>query len=311
MSVSLVVSQARQMCSERQSVITDEKTAAAEIRDGMTVAIGGFINSGTPMCLIRQIIKNGVRDLTVVGPASSGLGIDLMIGAGCVKRIVTAYMGAEVYCPVAPFFRAMAEDGQLDVWECDEGHYYSALRAAALQLPFLPWRTGVGTSYAEVNPDLKLFTDPIKGETLIAVPAIQPDIAIVHAAHADAYGNVQHIGTGFGDRALHKAARKTIVEVEKVVSNEEIRKNPQATSLDGVSAVVRAPFGAHPYASPGYYLEDAEHIREYVAAASPFVKTRDRSLFDQYLDKYVYGPDEHADYLELIGIKRLISLHEF
>ena len=296
---------------KRQSVVTDEHSAVSQIKDGMTIAIGGFINSSTPMCLIRQIIKKGIKNLTIVGPASAGLGIDLMIGAGCVSKLVTSYMGAEVYCPIAPFFRAEAEDGNLLVWECDEGHFYCALKAAALELPFLPWRSGVGTSYPEINPDLKVFADPITGEKLIAVPAIHPDFAIIHAAHADVYGNVQHIGTGFGDRALRKSAKFTVVEVEKIVSNEEIRKNPLATSLDQVDAVVRAPFGAHPFASPGYYLEDVEHIKEYVDCAKPYVKNRNKDVFNKYLEKYVLSLDTHVDYLELIGARKLFSLNEF
>jgi hypothetical protein len=96
-----------------------------------------------------------------------------------------------------------------------------------------------------------------------------------------------------------------------VLPNEEIRKDPRATSLYGVDAVVRAPYGSHPFAGPGYYIEDGAHIREYIAAGNAYAKNADRKPFEEYLQKYVCGPKTHEDYLEAIGIRRLISLHEY
>lgn len=295
----------------RKEVIIDEREAAKAIKDGMSIAIGGFINSLHPMALIRQIIRNGVRELTVVGSGSAGLEVDLLIGTGHVKKLISPYVGAESLAPIGPFFRAVAQRGELDMWECDEGLFYAGLRAAAGQLPFEPWRVAIGTSYPELNPDIKIFQDPLKGETLLAVPPINIDVALIHAGFADAYGNVQHVGSSFSDLALVRAADKTIVEVDKVLSNEEIRKHPEKTTIHGADAIVRAPYGSHPYASPGFYLEDKEHIKEYVNAANAYLKTGDKGPFKAYLKKYVFGPETHADYLEVIGIRRLISLHEF
>ncbi len=296
---------------ERKSLVIGEDAAAAMARDGMTIAIGGFINSSHPMALVRQIIRRGVKNLTVVGAASGGLDLDLLIAAGAVKKLVTAYMGGEHYCPVAPFFRAAAQRGEIEIFECDEGMFYCALRAAAQRLPSTPWKAGIGTSFPEVNPEIKVYSDPISGEPMLAIPAIKPDLALIYAAHADAYGNVQHVSTGFGDRAMWRAAEKTIVQVERVIPNEEIRKNPHATSLYGVDAVVRAPYGSHPFAAPGYYLEDAAQIREYVAAGNAWAKSEDRAPFEAYLQKYVLGPATHEDYLEVVGIRRLVELHEY
>ncbi len=296
---------------ERRSLVLDDAEAGRWVRNGMTVALGGFITSSHPMALVRQIIRNGVRDLTVVGAASSGLDVDLLIGAGCVRKVISPYVGAETLAPIGPFFRAAAERGEIDVWEIDEALFYVGLRAAAQLLPFLPWRGLVGTSYPEVNPDLKVFQDPIKGETLIAVPAITPDVTLIHAAASDVYGNVQHEGTGFGDRAMHLASDRTIVEVERVIPNQEVRKDPLRTSLWEVDAVVRAPWGAHPYSSPGFYVEDREHVREYVAAAQAFTRTGDHGPFQAYLERYVLEPATHADYLERVGIKRLLTLYEY
>jgi glutaconate CoA-transferase subunit A len=204
-----------------------------------------------------------------------------------------------------------AEKGEMEIWECDEGMYFAGLRAAAQFLPFLPWRGGIGTSYPEVNRDIKVLEDPVRGEPLLAIPAIKPDIVFVHAAFADTYGNVQHVGTGFGDRALYRAADRTIVQVEKVVSNEAIKRHPSRTSIPYADAIVRANYGSHPYASPGFYIEDVEHIKEYLAAANSYVREKNQAPFESYLKRFVLEPENHADYLERVGIKKLLSLYEF
>lgn len=299
------------LASERKSLVIDLDDAAATVRDGMTIAIGGFINSSHPMALVRQIIRRRVKNLMVVGAASGGLDLDLLIAAGCVKKLITTYMGGEHYCPVAPFFRVAAQRGELEIFECDEGMFYCALRAAAQRLPSTPWKAGIGTSFPQINPEIKVYNDPITGEPMLAIPAIKPEVALIYAAQSDAYGNVQHVSTGFGDRAMWRAADKTIAQVERIVPNEEIRKNPLATSLVGVDAVVRAPYGSHPFAGPGYYIEDSDHIREYVAAGNAYAKNGDRKPFEQYLKKYILDPVTHEEYLEVVGIKRLLKLHEY
>lgn len=298
------------MSHERRSRIVDEIQAAARVKDGMSIVIGGHIMSSHPMAVIRQIIRQGTRDLTVIGAASAGLEVDLLVGAGCARKVITPYVGAEALAPVGPFYKAAVERGEIEVWECDEGIYYTALRAAALRLPFLPTLSGLGTSLPEVNPDLKVFEDPITGRPLVAVPPLRPDVALLHGAVADAFGNVQFVGSGMGDRAQHRAATTTIVSVERVVANEEIRKNPLATAVWNVDAVVRAPYGSHPYQSPGHYLHDEAHLEEYLAAARAAVKG-DRAPFEAYLERYIFGPTSHAEYLQTVGFPRILSLYEF
>ena len=292
----------------RKHIIISEIEAASLIDDGMTISIGGAITSSKPMAIIRQIIKRGIKNLTVVSGSVAGLEVDLLIGAGCVKKLIAAYIGAERLAPIGPFFQWAVMQNEINYWECDEGHFYMALQAAALGIPSFPWRGGVGTSYPEVNPELKLYNDPHTGDPLIAVPAIRPDVAILHAAHSDPYGNVQHVGPGWGDRAHHRAAAKTIVEVERIISNEEVRRDPHKTSVCGADAIVCAAYGAHPFASPGYYLHDEDHIKAYVKAVRAYTHEDDKAPFEGYLDKYVMSPETHIGYLEKIGIRRLVSL---
>ena len=296
---------------QRQKRIVEPDEALAKVADGMTIAIGGFINSSHPMSIVRGLIKRGVKNLTVVGAASSGLEIDLLIAAGCARKVVAPYVGGEALAPIGPAFRAAAEKGALEVFELDEAMYYAGLRAAAQRVPFNPWRSGVGTSFPDMNPAIKVFQDPLNGETLLAIPAIDIDIAFLHAAQSDAYGNVQYVGHGYGDRAIHAAADATYVQVESIVSNEEIRRDPARTAIPGADGVIRARFGAHPYSSPGHYIEDQDHIRSYVRAATAWGKSGDFAPLKAYLDEFVFQPADHAAYLERIGIRRLLALNEY
>ncbi len=292
------------LVESRTSHVIDEMEAAGRLEDGMTVAIG----SPPPMALVHQIIRRGLKDLTVV---DVGLSLDMLIAAGCVRKVVSYYAGGGFGVPVAPAFRRAAERGAIEVWECEEGILTSGLQAAAQGLPFLPWRGGVGTSLPEVNPDLKVFTDPIRGETLLAVPPIRPDVAILHAAVSDPYGNVQHGGgPGWIDLFMQRAADYTIVQVEKVVANEDIRKDPWATTIAGTDAIVRAPYGAHPFYSRGYYIQDNAHLKDYLDASTAAARG-DPAALQAYFARYCHGPATHADYLEQVGIRRLLELHEY
>ena len=158
--------------------------------------------------------------------------------------------------------------------------------------------------------DIKVFKDPLQGETLLAIPPIKPEIAFLRASYADTYGNAQFVDSGFSDTAHHRAADKTVVQVEKIVPNEEIRKNPANTSIAAADGVVAAPFGSHPFHSAGYYFDDVAHLEEYRHAARECVKNGNRAPFDDYLEKYVVAPETHLDYLDRIGARRLFSLNK-
>lgn len=297
--------------AKRKSKIIDVEDALAMVKDGMVVGIGGFINAAHPMLIVRGLIRKGARNLTVVGAASAGLEIDLLIAAGCAAKVATPYISGEKLAPIGPAFRAAAEAGKIEVYELDEALYYCALRAAAQRVPFNPWKAGVGTSFPTVNPAIKEIADPITGERIVAVPALNLDIAFLHAAVSDRFGNVQHAGHGYGDRAIHAAADLTFVQVEKIVSNEEIKKDPLKTTVAGADGVIRAPFGAHPYSSPGFYAEDQAHIAEYVKAATRWAKEGDFADLKTYIDKYIMGPRDHVEYMEIVGLRRLFSLDEY
>jgi glutaconate CoA-transferase subunit A len=292
------------MNTGRRQRIIDEAEAAGWIENGMTIAIG----QPTPMAIVRQIIRRGIKDLTVV---DAGFSLDMLIAAGCVRPVVSYYAGSGFGNPVMPSYRRAAERGEIEIWECEEGILCAGLQAAAQALPFLPWRAGVGTSIPDVNPDLKMFKDPINDETLIAVPPIKPDVTILHAAVSDAYGNVQHHGgPGWIDLFMQRAADRVIVHVEKVISNEEVRADPWKTTIADADAIVRAPFGAHPFYSRGFYIQDNEHLKLY-SDASRAAAEGERRVLENYFDYYCRQPASHGDYLERIGVKRLLQLNEY
>ncbi|MBK6453511.1 MAG: CoA transferase subunit A [Proteobacteria bacterium] len=284
----------------RRPVLSTVERELDTLKDGMTVALGGFNTASHPMAVVRGIVRRGLRNLRVVGSAIAGLDLDLLIGAGAVREVVTSSVTAEVLAATGPFFRHALERQQINLWECDEGIFYAALRAAGQGLPFAPWKAGIGTSILQLNPDLKIFPCPITGQDLIAVPAIVPDVFFAHVERADRYGLGQHTGSGYGDRALHRASRRTVLTTEALVSNEEIRRNPMMTSIAYADAVIRVPWGAHPFASPGCYRVDEAFIRQYVDVANR-ARKGDRSAFDAWLQRYVHGPKSQADYLGTVG----------
>jgi glutaconate CoA-transferase, subunit A len=294
---------------KRKSVIASEEAAVSRIQPGMTIALGGFSVTNHPMPLVRQIIKKGIKHLTVVGAATAGLDIDLLIAAGCVDKLIAPYVGGESYAPIGHAFRFAVEHGNLELWECSEFILYARLQAQAMGQGFMACRCGLGSSIPDLNPDLKEFKDPIHGETYLAVPALEVDWAILHVGVADQYGNGQHLGSCFGDRLMAQASNRVILVTEQVVPNAVIRRNPYRTSVPYADVVVEARFASHPFAGHGCYAEDARGIEEYVTATAALRKGN-RDPFNAYLEKYIYGPRDHYEYLQLIGLERLFALQK-
>ena len=283
----------------RREVVVGEQEAVDLIADGSTIIVGGFGTVNHPMPIIRGLIRRGAQELTVIGAATAGLEIDMLIGARCVKKVIAPYVGAELYAPIGHCWRRAAEEGEVEVFETTEYLLYTALDAAARGLGFMPWRGGVGTSIPKLNSAYVEFRDPIHGERYLAVPALHADWGIFHVARADVYGNGQHGGARFGDRLLARAAERVILTAERIVPNEEIRKDPFKTSIGYADAVVEASFGAHPFASHGDYIEDDAAIKEYVEASIAH-RNHDERPWNAYLDRWVRGPKTQAEYLSLV-----------
>jgi glutaconate CoA-transferase, subunit A len=296
------------LMSQRKSKVISLAEAAGLVQNGMTVLIGGFIYHNKPMALIRELIKKGIKDLTMVGCLHGSIDMDLLIGIGAIKQLMVPYLGFE-HLGLAPCYRRFAEAGQLNIWECDEIHIISAMEAAAADLPCMVTRTGVGSDLLKLNPDLKSFTDPFQGEPLVLVPAIKADIALFYAPKGDPYGNIQHLGSPFADllaaEATNRSEGTVVVCVDEIIAPEEIWQDPGKTTIPHplVDYVVEVPFGAHPCSCHGLYRCDEEHMKEYITLGSK------AETFQEYLNRYVYTVGSHEEYLERIGgIKKLIDL---
>lgn len=278
------------------------------MKDGSSLGIGGFITAAKPMALLRAIARRGVKDLTIFAPPSS-YDVDLLIGLGMVKAVSTPYVGLEAVAPIGPFFSRRAAEGVLEVLEVDLGLVLAQLKAKIQELPFMPVRGPVGTSIPDLNPTLKWIDDPFGGPPLIAAPPIHLDVVYLHAAQADVYGNVQHLGAQFADILLAQAADTVVVEVERIVPNEIVRRAPTETTIpcEFVDMVVHAPYGAHPLSFEGFYRLDEEHLRHYVQVARSALDG-DPAPFREYVETFIYGPATHGQYLERVGLDRIFSL---
>jgi glutaconate CoA-transferase subunit A len=297
----------RERRPKRKEVLMGEEAAAALIKNGDVVIVGGFGTVNHPMPIIRALIRRKVKNLTVIGAATAGLELDLLIGAGCVKKVIAPYVGAELHAPVGNCFRYAAENDEVEVYETTEYLLYSQLDAAARGLGFMPWRGGVGTSLPLLNKDYVPFNDPINGEPYLAAPALHADWAIIHVGQADVFGNGQHGGARFGDRLLSRAAERVMLTAERIVPNAEIRKDPFKTSVAYADVVVEAPYGSHPFASHGFYVEDEDAIQEYVTASAAYRK-RDMATWNSYLERWVTGPASHTEYLAKLDAARVSRL---
>lgn len=275
--------------------------AVARIEDGSKVALGGWIFNAQPMALVRALVRKGARDLHLI-PAPGSIAPDLLIGAGCVRSTACVFISFEQF-GLAPHFRRRSEDGTLEVTDLDGPGVMGGLRAAMCDLPYMPI-PDLGTDLPKYAPQQYLPLPTAPGERkLLASVAIRPDVCLIHAQQADEYGNVQHVGPPFLDTLLAQASSRVIVSVDRIVSTDTIRRNNHLTKIPRamVEAVVEAPYGAHPTASPSLYRADDTHLREYVKAST----TED--AFASYLQNYVLV-STHAAYLNALGGARLAHI---
>lgn len=270
---------------------------AMHVRDGDSVAVGGGLSSREPMALLRAVIRAGRKNLQVVGSAH-GIDIDLLCGAGAVGRSAESYVGFEQDFGMAPNYRRACESGAVAVADTCCYTVVQQLRASASGLPFLPVRSIRGTGFEALHSEYVRMTCPYTGEELLLLPALQPDVALIHAQYGDLHGNLRIEGPPVADILSARAAKKVIATVERIVSNEELQALGGASiPYFYVAAVAEVPFGAHPTACYPMYAYDRPHTAAYYAAASG----GEASFKNQYLDPFVFECLSHEDYLERIG----------
>ena len=268
----------------------------ASVQDGMTVGIGGWGSRRKPMAIVRALLRSPVRDLTVV--SYGGPDVGLLCRAGKVRRVVYAFVSLDTI-PLEPHFRNARQSGAVDTTELDEGMFLLGLQAAAWRVPFLPTRVGLGSDVMRLNPSLETVTSPYAdGEELVAMPALNLDVALIHAQRSDAKGNLLVTSPDpFFDELFARAAPKCFAQVERIVPTAELDMETNArfaiVERARITGVVEAAFGAHPTSAAPDYQLDLKHLKTYVdSASSP-------EAWDEYRKTFIDVSD--ADYLAAVG----------
>jgi len=290
----------------------DLHAAAALVPDGATISFGGFTTQRHPMAFVYELIRLKRRNLYLFGHSPGG-DWDILIGAGCVKRVELAYEADEAFNTVGPRWRQAVERGEIE-WE-DYSNFSMVARftAGAMGIPFMPVLSLLGSDVLhkealkpgqrKADPrtspkKLHVMTSPFnRQERVVLVPAIHTDFAVLHVQKATAGGTVRIEGQTFADIQQALCADTVIVTAEEIVDEDMLRREPERNPIPffTVKHVCRVPFGAHPYAVYNYYDYDPLQLKEYHEGV------RDDATFRGYLEKYVYGVKNQAEYLEAVG----------
>jgi glutaconate CoA-transferase subunit A len=281
--------------------LTSVEDAVARVADGDRVAVGGCLFSRTPMALVREILRARRTGLTLVRNLMCTEG-EFMMTAGAVARVLTAWMSIGLPWGVSKIMRHYVESGAVALEEWSHLALGLRFRAAAMGVPFLPSLTMLGSDLVGVG-GMKTVVDPYTGESLAAVPALFPDVAILHVHRADRFGNAQIDGYPHMDADIARAAATVLVTTEELVTDDETRRHPDRTVIPGflVDALVHVPFGSYPHECYGLYEADFDHFAAYTGTIDAHGP---RAVAD-YLDRYVYAPASYDAYLELFGGERL------
>src|SRR5713101_8243811 len=293
------------MTNAESKLLTMREAITRHVPSGSMVLLGAQLEQMIPFAAGHELIRQGRRDLTLVGPISDIL-FDQMIGAGCVSRVMAAWVG-NVSAGVAYCFRRAVEQGvprAIVTVDYTNMTMALALHAGAMGVPFMPTYSALGSDLLKRNGNLREFSSPVNEDRLVAVRALRPDVAVLHVQRADENGSA-HLWGNLGvavDGA--RAARKVILVAEEIVSPGVIASDPNRTLIPGflVTAVVHEPWGAHPSPVQGYYGRDHAFFSQY------HEQRRRVEDFEQWLAHWVTGVAARREYMDLLGTARVESL---
>lgn len=294
------------MNNDKRMLLKD--TVSKYLTDGASFTIAGM-GSREPMAVVYEIIRQKKRELTLITDTKMDSGCWL-IGAGCIKKLEAAYcwignVGSGIN------YRRAVEKGIPRKIETEEySNYAASLRflAGAMNIPFLPTTSLLGSDLPKHNHNIKVINDPYSDDErpIALVPAAKPDVAFIHVQKADIKGNCQIWGVTTNDMNIARAAKKVVITCEEIVPTSEIRKNPNMTAIPHycVDAVVEIPYGSHPFFVAGYYWCDLPFRRACMKANAT------QEGFEAWLDEWVFGVKDFDEYLDKVGRDRLNKLTE-
>ena len=274
--------------------------AVASIPSGAHVALSGFAITRCAMAFAREVIRQGIRKLTL-SQSLGAMDTDLLVGGGAVERVIYGGGALDRFGRLERI-NAAIENGSIQAEEYSSLSIAFRYLAGSLGLPFIPIRSLSGSSVLSqlqerTGSDIAFINDPFSGDRWLALKPLIPDVAVAQIQTCDEEGNAWIMGPKWDSAEQAKASTRTIVIAEHIVSTDVIRREPERCVIPNllVSHVVELPFGAHPTSVYREYDYDAGAIKKYVEA------TREPDFWRAYLDKYVYGVKDHSEYLELVG----------
>ena len=267
----------------------------SQLRDGMTIGIGGWGPRRKPMALVREILRSNLKDLTVV--AYGGADVGMLCAAGKVKKVIFAFVSLD-FIPLEPYFRQARQNGAIETMEVDEGMFLLGLKAAGYNIPFIPTRIGIGTDVLKHNADIKMIASPYDDKEWVAMPAIKLDVALVHVDRADARGVCQIKGPDhYMDDLFVRAADKTFATCDELVETEFFHQGDEARYVfwerSETTGVVHIAGGAHPTSCAPLYGFDTKHFKAYNASV------KEEGGWQAYFDQYIACSE--SEYLEKVG----------
>lgn len=266
------------------------------IRDGDCLAIGGGLSWREPIAALQELIRQGTGKLRLIGSAH-GIDVDLLCGAECVASSAESYVGFEQDFGMAPNYRRACESGAVKVQDSCCYTLVQQLRAAIAGVPFMPIRSVRGTGFMDLHPEFRTMVCPFSGEQLVLVPALHPDVAILHAQYGDRHGNLHIVGPPVADILFARASKKVVATVEEVVSSERMAELGVTIPYFYVTAISEVRYGAHPTACYPFYAYDRRHTADYYHWAAE----GGDEFAENYLQPFVFSCRDHGDYLNAVG----------
>lgn len=276
-------------------VTTVRQAVADLIHDGDYIAVGGFGGDRIPTAVLHEIVRQGRKNLGLSGHTATH-DCQILAAGKCFDRCDVAYVVGLEARGLSRAARNVFESGEVEVTEWSNASLAWRYKAAAMGVPFLPARTLLGTD-TWARSAARAITCPYTGIRLAALPALYPDVGIIHVHRADVYGNCQIDGILVSDADMARASRRLIITAERLVPHDEIRREPSRTVIPYylVDAVIEVPYGSYPANMPYEYFSDEAHLREWLQAEE------NPRTYRAFLDKHIYGLTEFSEYLELNG----------
>ena len=313
--------EARKAVVKKPKGLMDKRTTIKDavgkyVKDGINLAIGGFVNTRPPVALVHEIIRKGAKDLTLSFQSNS-ICPELLAGAMLVapdhlsiKRVELAWWGYEVI-GIAPLFRYLNANSMVELDDYTNYGMSARFKAAAMGLEFLPVRDHGGADMELVNRG-KMIQSPFSGKNTYLVPACYPDVGILNVTAADMHGNCRIFGAHCTCPEIAMAACHTLVTAEQLILNENIRTYPNLTEIPytAVDAVIEQRFASYPGACYGNYWFDMEHILMFRSASEEFRKSGNKDALKKYYDEYIFGCETYDDFLARIPYKTLKKIRD-